>query len=328
MSGNAARRARKRGAVRILSRVALFALSLLFTCFLVFLALEALPGNAATQRLGLQATPDRVAELAAEYGLDEPVLYRFGAWIVNALQGDFGTVLSSGLPVADALVGPVSRTAMLFAISLIVVITVGLAGGLCAGLHSGKAVDKAVSAMSLVVVGTPEFVIGLLMVTIFATALHWFPAVSLLPTDGGSLFEKPIIMVLPIAAISLIGACTLIRPVRAVVEQENKALHVEAARLSGLGERLVVLRHLLPGVVAPVAQSVASVVPYLIGGTVIIESLFSFPGLGTLLVNAVLNREPDLLMASSAVVIAVSLAAYWIADALGSREGSRDEQDA
>ncbi len=131
------------------------------------------------------------------------------------------------------------------------------------------------------------------------------------------MFDKPIIMVLPIVAISLIGACTLVRPVRAVVERENQTLHVESARLSGLPERRVIVKNLLPGIIAPVAQSAASVVPYLIGGTVIIESLFSFPGLGTLLVNAVLNREPDLLMACSAVVIAVSLAAFWIADGLG-----------
>ena len=113
--------------------------------------------------------------------------------------------------------------------------------------------------------------------------------------------------------------------VRAVVERENQTLHVESARLSGLPERRVIVKNLLPGIVAPVAQSAASVVPYLIGGTVIIESLFSFPGLGTLLVNAVLNREPDLLMACSAVVIAVSLAAFWIADGLGRRRSREIE---
>lgn len=139
------------------------------------------------------------------------------------------------------------------------------------------------------------------------------------------MFDKPIIMVLPIVAISLIGACTLVRPVRAVVERENQTLHVESARLSGLPERRVIVKNLLPGIVAPVAQSAASVVPYLIGGTVIIESLFSFPGLGTLLVNAVLNREPDLLMACSTVVIAVSLAAFWIADGLGRRRSHEIE---
>ena len=139
------------------------------------------------------------------------------------------------------------------------------------------------------------------------------------------MFDKPIIMVLPIVAISLIGACTLVRPVRAVVERETQTLHVESARLSGLPERRVIVKNLLPGIVAPVAQSAASVVPYLIGGTVIIESLFSFPGLGTLLVNAVLNREPDLLMACSTVVIAVSLAAFWIADGLGRRRSREIE---
>ena len=308
MSPNANRTGGHR-ALRILSRILLFAISLIFTCLLVFLALEALPGDAATQRLGLQATPERVAELTQQYGLDKPVLYRFVLWCAHALQGDFGTVLASGLPVADAMVGPLARTGVIFAISLVLVIVVGTAGGMAA--------DKIVSTLALAVVGTPEFVVGLFLILVFATQLGWFPAVSLLPVGSGSMFDKPIIMVLPIVAISLIGACTLVRPVRAVVERENQTLHVESARLSGLPERRVIVKNLLPGIIAPVAQSAASVVPYLIGGTVIIESLFSFPGLGTLLVNAVLNREPDLLMACSAVVIAVSLAAFWIADGLG-----------
>ena len=316
MSPNANRTGGHR-ALRILSRILLFAISLIFTCLLVFLALEALPGDAATQRLGLQATPERVAELTQQYGLDKPVLYRFVLWCAHALQGDFGTVLASGLPVADAMVGPLARTGVIFAISLVLVIVVGTAGGIFAGLHGGKAADKIVSTLALAVVGTPEFVVGFFLILVFATQLGWFPAVSLLPVGSGSMFDKPIIMVLPIVAISLIGACTLVRPVRAVVERENQTLHVESARLSGLPERRVIVKNLLPGIIAPVAQSAASVVPYLIGGTVIIESLFSFPGLGTLLVNAVLNREPDLLMACSAVVIAVSLAAFWIADGLG-----------
>ena len=325
MSPNANRTGGHR-ALRILSRILLFAISLIFTCLLVFLALEALPGDAATQRLGLQATPERVAELTQQYGLDKPVLYRFVLWCAHALQGDFGTVLASGLPVADAMVGPLARTGVIFAISLVLVIVVGTAGGIFAGLHGGKAADKIVSTLALAVVGTPEFVVGFFLILVFATQLGWFPAVSLLPVGSGSMFDKPIIMVLPIVTptvstfstvISLIGACTLVRPVRAVVERENQTLHVESARLSGLPERRVIVKNLLPGIIAPVAQSAASVVPYLIGGTVIIESLFSFPGLGTLLVNAVLNREPDLLMACSAVVIAVSLAAFWIADGLG-----------
>ena len=324
MSPNADRTGGHR-ALRILSRILLFAISLIFTCLLVFLALEALPGDAATQRLGLQATPERVAELTQQYGLDKPVLYRFVLWCAHALQGDFGTVLASGLPVADAMVGPLARTGVIFAISLVLVIVVGTAGGIFAGLHGGKAADKIVSTLALAVVGTPEFVVGFFLILVFATQLGWFPAVSLLPVGSGSMFDKPIIMVLPIVAISLIGACTLVRPVRAVVERENQTLHVESARLSGLPERRVIVKNLLPGIVAPVAQSAASVVPYLIGGTVIIESLFSFPGLGTLLVNAVLNREPDLLMACSAVVIAVSLAAFWIADGVGRRRSREIE---
>lgn len=323
MSPNADRTGGHR-ALRILSRILLFAISLIFTCLLVFLALEALPGDAATQRLGLQATPERVAELTQQYGLDKPVLYRFVLWCAHALQGDFGTVLASGLPVADAMVGPLARTGVIFAISLVLVIVVGTAGGIFAGLHGGKAADKIVSTLALAVVGTPEFVVGFFLILVFATQLGGFPPYRFFPLGvarcrqahhHGASHRRHI----PHRGLH---PCA---PVRAVVERENQTLHVESARLSGLPERRVIVKNLLPGIVAPVAQSAASVVPYLIGGTVIIESLFSFPGLGTLLVNAVLNREPDLLMACSAVVIAVSLAAFWIADGLGRRRSREIE---
>ena len=292
----------------------------------MFLALEALPGDAATQRLGLQATPERVAELTQQYGLDKPVLYRFVLWCAHALQGDFGTVLASGLPVADAMVGPLARTGVIFAISLVLVIVVGTAGGIFAGLHGGKAADKIVSTLALAVVGTPEFVVGFFLILVFATQLGWFPAVSLLARrerlDVRQAHHHGASHRRHIPHRVLAPLCARCAPwssgrTRRFMSNRPDFLVCRKGR--------VIVKNLLPGIVAPVAQSAASVVPYLIGGTVIIESLFSFPGLGTLLVNAVLNREPDLLMACSAVVIAVSLAAFWIADGLGRRRSHEIE---
>ena len=133
------------------------------------------------------------------------------------------------------MVGPLARTGVIFAISLVLVIVVGTAGGIFAGLHGGKAADKIVSTLALAVVGTPEFVVGFFLILVFATQLGWFPAVSLLPLGvldvrqahhHGASHRRHI----------LIGACTLVRPVRAVVERENQTLHVESARLSGLPE--------------------------------------------------------------------------------------------
>ena len=230
---------------------------LVAACLLVFLALDLLPGNAATQQLGLTATAEQVQALAHSYGLDLPVLERFVAWGADALHGDLGVALSGGRPVAAAMAGPLLRTAVMFCASFVLVALVGGGLGVAAGLRAGRPLDRAASAGALVVRGLPEFVVGIFLVYAFATTLHLLPAVSLVPV-GGSAFDDPKIFVLPVATMSVVGASCVVRPVRAVVAAANQAPDVEAARLAGVGEARVVARHLLPRCVAPAAQVLAT----------------------------------------------------------------------
>lgn len=279
-------------------------------CLLVFLALDVLPGDAAS---GQPATAEQAARLREQYGLDRPVLVRFGDWLGGLVSGDLGTVLVTGTPVAEVIGTPVTRTVALLVLAGIGVAVLGVGGGVVAGLRAERGTDRALSLGALAVICTPEFVLGTVLVLVFAVALRWFPAVSLVP-PGGTVWTDPVIVVLPAVAIMLVGSGVLLRQVRSVVARQNQTVHVESARLAGLTEARVVFRHVLPGAAAPIGQAVAAVVPYLVGGSVVIETVFAFPGLGSLLVQSVRMREPDLVMVCAMITVTVTVIAYALAD--------------
>lgn len=283
---------------------------ILLACLLVFLALEALPGDAASLQPGTQ---EQAEELREQYGLDRPAILRFAEWLAGLPRGELGTVLVTGAPVAEVIGTPLGRTLMLMLIAGAGIALIGIGGGILAGVREGGGIDRTLSLGALAVICTPEFVVGTLLVLGFAVSLRWFPAVSLIP-PGGTIWTNPAVLVLPAIAIMLVGSGVLLRQVRSVVQRQNRTVHVESARLAGLPERRVVFGHLLPGAYAPIGQVSAAVVPYLIGGTVVIETVFAFPGLGSLLVQAVRTREPELVLACALIVITITVAAYTLAD--------------
>lgn len=282
-------------------------------CFLVFLALDALPGDAATQRLGASASESAAEELRAAYGLDRGVLVRFASWAAGLLHGDLGQVLATGVPVGDALPVALGRTAVLLVLGVLGIAVLGVGGGVLAGISAGRLRDRALSTGALLAICTPEFVIGTATVLVFATWWGALPAVSLVPA-GGTVLQAPEVLVLPALTLTLVGSGVLLRQVRAVVAEQDAGAHVEAARLAGLPERRVILRHLMPGARRPVLQACASLVPYLVGGTVVVERVFAFPGIGSMLVSAVQNREPDVVMACTLLVVTLTVTAYAVAD--------------
>ncbi|WP_084634967.1 ABC transporter permease [Propionicicella superfundia] len=279
----------------------------------VFLVLDLLPGDAASARLGQNATPEALAQLRAQYGLDRPVLVRLGEWLRGLASGDLGNTLLSSAPIGPMVATALGRTAVLAAVAAIGIAILGWGGAILSGIRAGSPLDRVLSSTALAAICTPEFVVATVAVVVFSSALGWLPAVSLLPAGGGVL-DRPQILVLPALSIAIVGSGTLMRLVRPIVAREAASAHVEAARLAGLAPSRVLVRHLLPGALAPAAQASAMLVPYLIGGTVVVERAFAYPGLGSLLVQAVANREPGLLMACGGIVIAVTVFAYRLAD--------------
>lgn len=285
-------------------------------CALIFLVLDALPGDAASQRLGRGATPEALAALRSSYGLDRPVLVRLWEWLGGLLHGDLGRTLLTDQPIAPMVGSALSRTAVLAVLAAVGIAILGWGGALAAGLRPGSRVDRVVSSAALGAICAPEFVLATALVLVFSSMLHWLPAVSLMPA-GGSLVDRPQVLVLPVLTITIVGSASLLRLVRPIIARESASAHVEAARLAGIGPTRVLLRHLLPGAWGPSLQASAMLVPYLVGGTVVVERAFAFPGLGSLLIQAVTSREAGLLMACSLVVVGLTVCAYRLADLAG-----------
>lgn len=285
-------------------------------CALIFLVLDALPGDAASQRLGAEATAESLAALRTSYGLDRPAWLRLGEWGAGLMRGDLGRTLITGVAIAPALTSALGRTAVLTGLAAVGIAVLGWGGALVCALRPGSRIDRVIRSAALTAICSPEFVVATALVLLFSSTLGWLPAVSLLP-PGGDLFARPQVLVLPALTITIVGSATLLRLVRPIVEKESATAHVEAARLAGVSPTRVLVHHLLPGAWAPALQASAMLVPYLVGGTVIVERAFGFPGLGSLLVQAVTTREAGLLLACSLVMVGLTVTAYRLADLAG-----------
>ncbi|MCI1747792.1 MAG: ABC transporter permease [Acidipropionibacterium sp.] len=307
-----------RRAARPLASVLAWAGTLAIVCLVVYVLLAVLPGDVASQQLGAEATAGSLARERHVLGLDRPVLLRFGGWLGGVLHGDLGTMLATGEPVSAVIAGPLGRSAILLVLGLAGILVCGVGGGVLAGTRAGSRTDRALSGAALTMICVPEFVVGTFLVLVLAIWLRWLPAVSLVPL-GGSMLSRPAVLVLPVITLVMVGSGMLLRQVRALVCQQAERPHVEAARLAGLPGSVVLRSHLLPGIAVPIAQACSAIVPYLVGGSVVVERVFAFPGLGTLLVAAVSDREPNLLMACVLIIVGLTLMAYMFADSLRRR---------
>lgn len=302
-------------ALRTVRRLLSAAATLAVISALLFAAVEVLPGDAARQSLGPTATPAQVQIRRAELGLDRPVLARYFDWVGGVVQGDLGTSLASQVPVRDLIAAPLGNTLVLAAIALVAVTILTLVGGLAAGSRPGGRRDVAISTTSLLVVSLPEFVIAGLLVSVFSWRLGWLPPVSLAP--AGSTLGRPEVIVLPALSIVLVGGAFAIRLARATIADVGRQPHVEAARLQGIPERRVLMRYVLPNALGPIAQVLAFVVPFLVGGTVVVERFFDYPGLGKLLADSVSARDLPVVESIGLLLAAAVVASLLVADLIG-----------
>lgn len=307
---------RTRTLLRVLAgRVPVAAAVVLAVGSIVFFALSVLTGDAATQLTGANGGPEQIAALRRELGLDRPVWVRWLEWLAGLPQGDLGRSLTSRTPVGELVGTGLGHSALIGLAAGVIVVVGGLGLGLYAGLRQGARADRVTSAAMLGTASTPEFVTGSVLILIFAAGLGWLPAVSLLPTSGNVL-DQPEVLVLPVLTVAAPATAVVARLIRAVVAEHAGAAHVEAATLDGLSRSVVVRRHLLPGAWAPVLQVYATVVPYLVGGAVVVEQIFGYPGLGQLLVTAVASRDSPVVAGAVLVLTAIAVSGYLVADVL------------
>ena len=301
----------------ILRRLILSVFILLAVSVLVFGATLLLPGDPARAILGQQATPERIAALNAQLNLDEPPVVRYFLWLGGLFVGDFGMSTAFGGPVSELLGDRVTASLVLMVLAAGVSIPVGLFFGIWSALHRGGRRDRAVTWVSLTLAALPEFVIGIALVTIFATSVFQvLPAVTMAP-PGTPVWAIPSQLILPTITLALVVAPYIARMMRATMIDVLDSGYVEMARLKGVPERQVILRHAVPHAIGPVAQVIAIQLAWLAGGVVVVEFLFRYPGIGQALIDAVNFRDVQVVQAVSMIVAIVYVVVNLLADIVG-----------
>jgi peptide/nickel transport system permease protein len=316
----AAEGARPRGTVLgfLLRRIAAGLATLLVVSVLVFVGTEVLPGDAAGAVLGRTASPEQLAEMRELMGLDEPLAQRYLDWLGGLLTGDLGNsaagyAAGGEVPIWDEIRGKIGNSLVLAAITTALMVPLALALGVFAAVRAGRPADHAISIGSLAVISLPEFIIGSLLILVFFSWLDLLPPVSLIP-PGTNPLEKPDALVLPV--LTLLGAslAASIRMVRAGMLDALRTEYVQMARLNGFEERTVIRRYALRNALAPSVQVFAQNIQYLIGGIIVTEYLFNYPGLGKELVDAVAIRDVREVQSIAVLVAAFYIAVNIVAD--------------
>jgi len=299
----------------LLRRIGFIVLTLLLASIVIFAATQLLPGDVAQVLLGQFATPAALANLRAELGLDRPAYVQYFDWLGRFVSGDWGRSLASRQPVLPLVLSRMRNSAMLAVLALVFYVPLGILLGVLAALHRDKALDQAISGLSMAFVGLPEFVSGLLLISAFAFGLAILPANSSIAPDSG--FPQAFrFLVLPAVTVSLTSLGYVTRMTRASTLEVLRTDYVRAADLKGLPRGLVLRRHVLRNALLPTVTVVAMGIGYLIGGLIVTEQVYGYPGLGRLLVYGIQRRDVVLVQACSMVVVAVYSLSNLAADIL------------
>lgn len=301
----------------ILKRLAVSVLVLLAVSFVVFVFTLLLPGDPAQAILGQQATPERLEALRSQLGLDQPWWQRYFDWLGGVLTGDLGVSAATGGSISALLGERIVNSLVLMAIAAVIAVPLGLALGTWAALRRGRASDTALNTGSMILASLPEFVVGIVLVALFSTTvLQILPSVTM-AAPGTRVWEFPLQLVLPVAALVLVVVPYMVRMMRQTMTEVLSSGYVEMARLKGVPERQVILRHALPHAIGPVAQVVAMQLAWLAGGIVVIEVLFRYPGIGQAMVDAVNNRDVQVVQTISLLIAAFYVVVNLLADVVG-----------
>src|SRR3954454_3803317 len=302
-------------AIFILRPLVLGLLVLFIVSVIVFASTQAL-GDPARAILGRDATPERLAAPHAQLHLDAPAIVQYWNWLTGLFRGNLGTSYSAQKPVSALLGARLYNTAVLVACAAIISIPVSIALGSWTALKREKIVDTASSSVMLVLAALPEFVVAVLLVMLFSTSVfHWLPAVCQI-APGESPWTHPQALVLPTLTLVIAVAPYVSRIMRASMIEVLESDYIEMARLKGLSERLVLVRHGLPNAIGPVLQVIAINLAYLAGGVIIVEYVFNYRGIGSLLQDAVVNHDIAVVQALAVMIAGFYIILNLVADVL------------
>ena len=300
----------------LVRRVALALLSLLAVSVIVFSITAVLPGDAAQEQLGQDATPEALAALRAQMGLNVPAPQRYVHWLAGIARGDLGQSTTTQMPVAELVASRLPNSLLLAAVTALFSVPIALSLGVASAVWRGSWFDRVASTASVAVVSVPEFLVATLAVLVFAVKLRWLPALSYV-NDIESLGHMLKAFAMPVLSLCCVIVAQMMRMSRAAVIDQLEAPYIEMVRLKGASPMRVVLAHALPNAVGPIANAVALSLSYLRGGVIIIETIFNYPGIAKLMVDGVSQRDMPLVQACAMIFCAGYLLLVTTADVLG-----------
>ena len=298
----------------VVRRIGLIIITLLVVSLAIFMFTELLPGDMAEMILGQDATEEGLARLREDLGLNRPAHERYLSWVGDVLQGDLGYSYSYSQPINEILPRKLWNSAILAVFALLVGTPTAVIAGIWAGVRPDTKLDRLVSMAGLVGISVPEFVTGVLLILLFSSALHLFPSSSIDILLGANPLTRPDILVLPTLTLTAILFAYIMRMTRANVIEAMQTDYVRTAILKGLPMRWVILRHVLPNAMLPTITVITVNFGWMLGGLVIVERVFGYPGIGQLLLRAIETHDIPLLETVILIVAGTYAISNLIAD--------------
>lgn len=297
-------------------RVVLGLLTLLGVSILIFAATEILPGDVCTAIQGQGATPDTLRVCRIELGLDRPSYVRYTEWFFNALHGDFGLSLTNKRDILKSISPKFVNTLFLAGYAALIAVPLAVGLGILAAINEGKWIDKVANIVSLAAISVPEFFIGYLFILFLAVRNHWFPSLSTVFSDM-SFGERVYVTALPAVTLTLLVTAHMLRMTRSSVLAIMSQPYIEMAFLKGLTRARVIMVHALPNAAAPIITVIALNLAYLVVGVVVIERVFTYPGVGAFMIDGVSKRDLPVVQAGGLVFAGAFVLLNTVADVLG-----------
>lgn len=302
-------------AVYLVKRFLLAIITLILLSMIIFLAGQVLPGNPGRAVLGNLASQHAVAVFNRQLGLDRPLVTQYWSWVTGLVRGNLGTSYQYRAPVSSFLFPALGRSLKLAVVAFVIVVPLAIVGGVVAALRRGRLTDRVISISGLSLATVPEFVSGIVLIVVFAIALKVLPVTALAPS-GASFFTQLRYLILPAIPMVFVLFGYEARMARAGTIEALESDYVRTATLKGLPRRVVVFRHVLRNSLLPTITVIATQNGYLIGGLVVVETLFNYPGIGRLIFTAATDKDFPMLEAGVLVIGVVYLASTLLADIL------------
>ncbi len=297
----------------VAQRVALGCLLLFAASVLIFAGTTILPGDVAQQILGQAATPENLANLRAELGLNDPPLTRYFSWLGGVVQGDLGTALTNGRDIAESLGDRLGNTLFLAFWAALISVPLAIFLGLIAVRYKDRWPDKLISGVTLTTISIPEFMIGYILVYWIAIQWGWFPSVAII-NDSMSLGQKLNAIAIPVMVLTLVVLAHMMRMTRAAILNVMQSAYIETAELKGMPMLKIIRKHAFPNAIAPIVNVVMINLAYLVVGVVVVEVVFAYPGMGQYLVDHVAKRDIPVVQACGLIFAAVYIGLNLVAD--------------